>query len=141
MKKSIRSIAICGSMSFAKEMIEAKRNLERLGLEVIIQDDVEEHAAGRIADEDKWRKLEIDPLKSYFKKIKGSDAILVMNMDKKGIKHYVGGNTLIEMAFAYVLDKRIFLFNPIPEMSYSDEIAATKPVVLNHDYEQILRVR
>lgn len=35
----------------------------------------------------------------------GSDAILVLNYDKKGIKNYIGGNTLMEMGFAHVHDK------------------------------------
>ena len=55
-------------MAFAKEMISAKNELIKLGHNVLIQEDVEEHAPGRIKEEDKWRKLEIDPLKSYKQK-------------------------------------------------------------------------
>ena len=73
----------------------------------------------------------------HFKEIKKSDAILVLNYDKKGIKNYVGGNVLIEMAFAYILDKKIFMLNPVPEMSYADEIFAMKPVVLNGNLKKI----
>ena len=65
------------------------------------------------------------------------NAVLVLNPDKKGIKNYIGGNTLIEMGFAYVLDKKIFLYNPIPEMSYTDEIKAMKPIILNKDLSKI----
>ena len=131
-------IAICSSMAFAKDMIDAKNGLESLCHTVAIQNDVQDHADGRIADEDKWRKLAIDPLKAYFEEIKGSDAILVINKDRKGIPNYVGGNTLIEMAFAYVLGKKIFLMHPVPEMSYSDEIHAMKPVVIDGDLKRIV---
>lgn len=127
-------LAICSSMKFAKEMIELKNNLEKLGHQVIIQDDVEQHARGEIIEEDKWRKLEIDPFKTYFEEIKKTDAIIVNNLDKNGIKNYIGANTLIEMAFAHILNKKIFLLNPSPkEVSYSDEIEAMKPIILNND--------
>jgi hypothetical protein len=130
-------IAICSSMAFAKEMILIKAKLEKLKHKVIIQEDVEKHASGEIKDEDKWRKLEIDPLKNYYAEIKKSDAIIVINHSKNNIENYIGGNTLIEMAFAYVLDKKIFLLNPIPKISYSDEIYAMKPIILNGDLTKI----
>jgi hypothetical protein len=130
-------IAICSSMAFAKKMIEVKNSLIELGHEVVIQDDVEDHASGIITGEDKWRKLEIDPLKTYYEEIKNSDAIIVINMAKNGIENYIGGNTLIEMAFAYVLDKKIFLLNPAPEINYKDEIEAMKPIVLLGNINEI----
>jgi predicted RNA-binding protein with PUA domain len=130
-------IAICGSMAFAKDMIRIKKELENLKHKVIIQKDVEEHAQGKIKDEDKWRKLEIDPLKTYYEEIKKSDAIIVLNYTKNNIINYVGGNTLIEMAFAYVLNKKIFLLNEIPKISYSDEIYAMKPIILNQNLSKI----
>ena len=111
--------------------------VDALGLDTIIQDDVEEHAAGRIADEEKWRKLEIDPLKAYYEEIKRADAILVVNTERRGIPDYIGANTLIEMAFAYVLDKRIYLLNPVPDLPYADEIAAMKPVVIDGDFSKV----
>jgi len=130
-------IAICGSMSFAKEMILVKKELEKRGHIIIIQDDVEDHANGKILDEDKWKKLEIDPLKNYYKEIHNSDAIIVINIDRKGITNYIGGNTLIEMAFAYVLNKKIFLLNPIPKLSYEDEIFAMKPIIVNNNLDLV----
>ena len=61
-----------------------------------------------------------------------SDAILVLNYDKKGIKNYIGGNTLMEIGFAHILNKKIFLLNPIPDIDfYKSEIEATKPIILN----------
>ena len=130
-------IAICGSMSFAKEMIHTKLELEKRGHQIIIQDDVEDHANGKILDEDKWKKLEIDPLKTYYEEIKHSDAIIVINIDRKGIPNYIGGNTLIEMAFAYVLNKKIFLLNSIPKVSYEDEIFAMKPIIVNNNLDLV----
>jgi len=76
-------------------------------------------------------KIQLDVIKSYFQKIKEQDAIFVINKDKNNVKNYVGGNSLIEIAFAHVLEKKIFLLNPIPEVNYSDEIEAMNPIVLD----------
>ena len=74
---------------------------------------------------------------NYFEEIKKTDAILVINKDKNNIKNYIGGNSLIEIAFAHVLNKKVFLLNPVPQMDYSDEIEAMKPVILNGDLSKI----
>jgi predicted RNA-binding protein with PUA domain len=66
------------------------------------------------------------------------DAILILNLEKNGIKGYIGGNTFLEMGFAHVLNKKIFLLNPISEMGYEDEIVAMKPVILNGDLDKII---
>lgn len=126
-------IAICGSMKFGKEMLEVKQELEKNGHEMIVPTNTESYADGTIDVENKWEKIELDVIRIYFEKIKEQDAILVVNKDKNGIENYVGGNSLIEIAFAHVLDKKIFLLNPIPKMNYSDEIEAMKPVILNGD--------
>lgn len=124
-------------MSFAKDMLSIKNELESRGHTVILPEGTASHAEGNILEEDKWRKLEIDPLKVYFEEIKHSDAILVLNIEKTDVKGYIGGNTLIEMAFAYVLNKKIFLLNPIPQISYEDEIFAMKPIVINSDLDLV----
>jgi predicted RNA-binding protein with PUA domain len=130
-------IAICGSMYFAKDMLRIKEELEKRKHKVTVPAGTKKHADGIIKNEDKWEKLELNPIKAYYEEIKKNDAIIVINKDKNKIKGYVGGNSLIEIAFAYVLGKRIFLLNPIPEMSYSDEITAMKPNVINNNFDLI----
>jgi predicted RNA-binding protein with PUA domain len=66
------------------------------------------------------------------------DAILILNLEKNNIKGYIGGNTFLEMGFAHVLNKKIFLLNEIPEMGYKDEIVAMKPVILEGDLNRII---
>lgn len=97
----------------------------------------EKYADGTINIENKLEKMKMDVIKKHFDKIKESDAILVTNYDKNSIKDYVGGNSLIEMAFAHVLNKKIFLLNNIPKLSYSDEIEAINPIILNRDLSRI----
>lgn len=72
-------------------------------------------------------------IKRHYGLIKDSDSILVLNYEKSGVKNYIGGSTLMEMGFAYILDKRIYLFNGIPDMSYTDEIKDMNPTIINSD--------
>jgi predicted RNA-binding protein with PUA domain len=62
---------------------------------------------------------------------------LIVNIDKKDICNYIGGNTFLEMGFAHILNKKIFLLNEIPEMIYTDEILAMQPIALNGDLSKI----
>lgn len=137
-------IAIQGSSAFCKEMVKYKEKLQALGHEVILHSDYEEFAAGRrkeitdrIANEHAAVKREYDYIRWHYRAIVDSDAILVLNFDKNGIKNYVGGNTLMEMGFAHVHNKKIFLLNPVPEIGYKDEIEAMVDVVLDGDLTKI----
>ncbi len=71
------------------------------------------------------------------KKIKKNDAILVVNLEKKGIKNYIGGATFTEMFMAYKMQKKIFLFNPLPKCSFTDEINGMNPIILNGNLDLI----
>jgi len=70
--------------------------------------------------------------------MQGADAVVVLNLDKHGIANYIGGNTFLEIGFAHVLNQKIFLLNPIPDIQfYKTEIEAMKPVILNGDLSLI----
>ena len=126
-------------------MVEFRDKLNQLGHEGIIHHYYEELAAGRmpklmerIEKEHANVKKQYGFIKWYYDAIVNSDAILVLNFDKKRIKNYIGGNTLMEMGFAHVNNKKIFLLNPIPEtVSYIDEIKAMTDVILNGDLSLI----
>ena len=80
----------------------------------------------------------MDAIREFWNMMQGADAVLVLNYDKNGIKNYVGGNTLMEIGFAHVLNQKIFMLNPIPEMSYCQtEIKAVKPIIFNGDFSKI----
>lgn len=130
-------IAICGSMQFGKEMVKIKLKLERLGHTVILPKDIELYVSGEKSIEGKWEKQEGDLFKNYWNEIKVSDAVLIVNITKNGITNYVGGNALIEMAYAHILDKKIYLLNGIPEMNYKDEIEAMNPMILDSDLSKV----
>lgn len=84
-------------------------------------------------------KYEHDAIREHWATIEKSDAILVLNYEKSGIPGYIGGNSFLEMGFAYIQRKPIFLLNPIPEMPYyKTEIIAMKPTVIDGDLARLV---
>jgi len=144
-------ITICGSIAFLDEMQEAQKILEELGhevqippLEVLGEDDkaipAKEYYTLRKAtnDNDSWiwdRKEKA--MKLHFDKVVWSDAILILNHSKNGVNHYIGANTLLEMGLAFHHGKKIYLLNPIPEISYKEEILGMRPIIINGDLNLI----
>lgn len=138
-------ITLCGSVKFAKQIVEIYKKLKELGHEPLMHQEMFEIASGIKEEKIYWEvskngktKQKCDLIKWWYNSIKNSDAILVINHDKNNIKNYIGGNTLMEIGFAYVNDKKIFLLNPIPEdVSYSDELKIMVSEVLNSDLNKI----
>jgi len=130
-------IGIIGSMQFTEKMLEVKEKLAALGHEAFVTD-LHTPFIGK-TDEEKeiikiHQKNNLDAIREFWNKMQGADAVLVLNLDKHGIKNYIGGNTLMEIGFAHVLNQKIFLLNPIPEISYyKTEIEAVKPIIINGD--------
>lgn len=122
-------------MAQAQDMIVAKKVLENYGHEVEMPDLSENRDWSHLSFEKKSKSK--DRLIQHLAKISGSDAILVLNKEKKGISGYVGGNTLMEMAFAYAQGIEIFLLNDARDMSYADEIYGMQPTELGGKIELI----
>jgi hypothetical protein len=129
-------ITICGSMTFADELQRVGDELMKIGHEVSLPAEIHKHTSKTITVSNRDEKMLLDVFKIYSKEIEESDAILIVNPEKKGISDYIGANSLIEMSFAYVLDKPIYIFYDIPEMDYTDEIVAMKPICLEGNLEK-----
>jgi nucleoside 2-deoxyribosyltransferase len=136
------TITICGSMQFHREMTQIQLLLEDQGHTVLVPKDLtvlEQNESYMETDEERISsKIEHDFIREHFRKIEKSDAVLVLNYEKKGIAGYIGGNTFLEMGYAFGLGKKIYLLHPVPEMDYSVEMHAMKPVVLNGDLGKII---
>lgn len=124
-------ITICGSITHADDMLAAKKQLEDLGYEVETPD-LSEKKQVLIESDEERQKNKDRLMRQHLDKIRHSDAILIFNKDKKGISGYVGGNTLMEMGFAYAQQIEIFMLRDAKEMGYADEIYGVQPIVL-HD--------
>jgi non-canonical (house-cleaning) NTP pyrophosphatase len=87
--------------------------------------------------DDKRADLKNSLIQDHLNKITASDAVLIFNKDKNGVANYIGGNTLMEMAFAYAQGIEIFLLNAAPDQGYTDEILGMKPIILGGNVEKI----
>ena len=84
-------------------------------------------------DHEVWEKKG-RAITAHFRKIDASDCILVTNYEKKGIPNYIGGNTFLEMGYAYGTGKPIYVLNELPLTSaFKEEMLGMRPVVLHGD--------
>ena len=140
-------IAICASLDFTNEIEDIANKLKNRGFKITIPltselilkkkvslEKIKQEKADSLLFK---RAIRINAIKRNFERIKNADAILVLNLDKNSIKNHIGGNTFLEIGFAYILSKKIFLLNPVPEMIYTDEIKTMQPIVLKGDLSLI----
>ncbi len=128
-------------MAFAEEMLKKKNMLESKGHKVFVSEFTHQFLGVNEEDKKRLNKQNVEKhaaIKEHWDKIRVSDAILVLNFDRNGIDNYIGGNTFLEIGFAYVLGKKIYLLNPIPDIPlYSAEIIGMKPTILHGKVELI----
>ena len=141
--KKIEKITICSSLSFNQEIDNTKKQLIDLGCKVYVPDIANEPFDNSSLDANYNLAycLRNNVQMAHFKKIQDSDAILVLNLDKNGIKNYIGGSVLMEMAIAKFLHKKIFLYNDLPDekdLRIAFEAKLTEPVIINRDLNKIL---
>ena len=132
-------ITICGSSTFAAEMGKAADYLKNKGHAV--------HTPEPLVSEEWYRQhhgqedfLKMKPIwiKNHFKKIADSEAVLILNKDKKGIAGYFGSNTLMEIAVALFLQKKIFILNAISrDHPHYEEFSAFEAIVLRGDLDNL----
>mgnify|MGYP003934828061 CR=1 FL=1 len=133
------TITICGSQTFCKEMEEAQKYLKEKNFQVF---------APELLVTEEWFQenhsreelLKMKPVwtQNHFKKIQNSDAVLIMNCEKKGIKGYFGSNTLMELSVAFFLSKKIFFLHQINEdHPHYEEIIGMDVVFINGDLNSI----
>lgn len=128
-------------MQFTDKMVEYCDQLKKLGHDAFVTD-LHKSMIGKNAEQIEEIKIHqknnMDAIREFWRAMQGADAVLVLNFDKNGIENYVGGNTLMEIGFAHVLNQKIFMLNPIPEMPYcKSEIEAVRPIVINGDLSLI----
>lgn len=140
-------ITLCGSIKFAEKLVEIYREVEKLGHQPSMHIDMFKVADGTAPEVEELKngaehadiKKKYGYIKWWHQSILNSDAVLICNFDKNEIKDYIGGNTLIEIGFAHVSDKKVFLLNDIPtQVPYVDEIKAMTDITLNGDLTKLI---
>lgn len=133
----MKSIIICCSIAVADKALHIQKVLEKQGFNVEIPYGVKKYRDNNcthIPEQERAQdKKNNDLIKLYYELIKQYDIVLVVNEEKNGVPNYIGANTFLEMGFAHVLGKHLYVLNPVPECSYREEIDAMSPLILNGD--------
>ena len=149
MKKKIKkTVVICSSASFYKQVIEVAKVLKKMGFNVSVPltaGKMERTGDFSVNTYKTWfndggnsysRKTFLT--KHHFKKIEKGDVVLVLNYEKNGRPGYIGGAVLAEMAIGLHFGKKIYVLNDIDEsVSYKEEILGTLPIFLDGKLENI----
>lgn len=142
-----KTITICASVSFYKDIPPIEKQLKEMGFRVKTPDSLKSMIKTENFNADYYKPWFDDPsfynkktryIKLHNKKIVEGDAILILNNEKNGIKGYIGGNVLMEMAVAFHFKKKIFILNKISEKSpLLEEILGVQPVILNGEISKM----
>jgi hypothetical protein len=133
-------IMVLCSKHFYEKAREIINNLEKAGHKVTppnsFDDAMKEERLKKLNKKEHsiWKQK---MMRLHGPKIKKQDAVLILNLEKKGIPNYIGGATFMEIIKAWELNKKIFLYNSIPKCSFTDEITAINPIILNKDLSKI----
>lgn len=141
--KKKKVIALCSSASFYKEVLDIEKQLKSLGFKTVVpitakrmkrqgNFNVSHHKTWFKNKNDYKKKTQL--MRGHFKEILKADAILMVNLEKKGIQGYIGGNGLLEMGLAYHYKKPIYILNNIADdHPLAEEIYGLGSIFLNGD--------
>ena len=133
-------IFIICSKVFYKNVEPIKEKLEEMGHVVELPNSYYEPDAEKKSwdlGQKEHAKFKLRMFKLSEEKIETIDAVLTLNFDKNGKKNYIGGATFIEIYEAFMKNKKIYLYNDIPEGILYDEISGFSPIVINGNLDMI----
>ncbi len=130
-------------MAFYKETLKIGEKLEKMGWKVLYPESAlimkarndfnPSHFKNSITPEQRGKFI-----KFHFEKELKSQAILVVNKTKKGIKGYIGGNALMEMGIAFGANIKIYILHPLGKNHpFYEEIVAMSPIVLGNNLRNL----
>ena len=132
------------SKKFYNKIPAIKCELEKRNIEVFLPncyDDPKTEEKMWNLGKEEHQKFKAKMYKQSEDTIRNMDAVLVINYDKntngKIEKNYIGGATFLEMYDAFRLNKKIYLYNDIPEGMLYDEIEGFAPIIINKDLSKI----
>ena len=140
-KKTI--ITICSSATFYRQVIEYKKQLEQAGFRVLVpitalkmmrsgDYTVSRHKLWYNNPSTYYQKTA--KMKGHLRQVEKGDVALVLNFTKKKISGYIGGNVLIEMFYAWLKKKPIYVLNPVSDRcTVKEEVLGMTPIMLNGD--------
>ena len=139
----MKILIIC-SKKFYSKIEEVKKILEEKNNEVFLPNCYDDPTAEQKMwdlGKEEHQKFKAKMYKQSEETISKMDAVLVLNLDKEKegeiFKNYIGGATFLEMYDAFRLDKKIYLYNDIPNGMLFDEIEGFGPIIIKGDLNLI----
>lgn len=128
-------ITICGDLNNSKEITHAKKILEKKGFTIFTPQDPE-----KVIDQklplSRTRKSEEnikhELIKKHHASVKNSDAILIINPNK-----IIEEDIFTEIQLAHILEKKIYILNPVPKTEYAQELEEINPIILKGNLSKI----
>lgn len=151
-------ITLCGSMAFHPEMEKIGKQLRKKGHKVkvpFLRIEVQKRGRNRKMsiralieqnggidafglDHPIWEE-KAGAIDDHFAKVVWADAVLIVNYPQQQIEGYIGGNTLMEMAVARFLKKKIFILLPMSsQLPYKEEVLGMRPIIIHEDLSLIV---
>ena len=137
--RRMKILVIC-SKAFYSQIPPIQAKLEEMGHEIELPNSYycpEVEQGSWNLGEQEHAEFKAKMFKMSEERIAQMDAVLTLNFEKHGQANYIGGATFIELYEAFRYGKKIFLYNPIPEGIFFDEISSFLPVVINGDLDQV----
>ena len=139
----MKTIFLCASMAFYKDLVDIEKQLEEKGFTVMIpvsaqvmkkKNDFEvSHFKGVFSFEERKKFIHTN-----FDEIAKADSILVINGNKNGIKGYIGANVLMEIGLASYFKKKIYIWNNVEDTApYKDELSCLEAIYIQQDLSKI----
>lgn len=135
----MKILIIC-SKAFYKDIAPIKQKLEKMGHSIELPNSYYEPDAEKNSwnlGEREHAEFKARMFRMSEEKIAKMDAVLTLNFDKDGKKNYIGGATFIELYEAFMKNKKIYLYNDIPEGMLYDEISGFSPIVINGNLDLV----
>jgi hypothetical protein len=134
-------IFICASKYNYGHIYNIKQSLEGMGHIVTVPNSYDnpmmEEEMKKLGT-DEHRKWKGSMLKLQKEKVAANDCILVLNFEKNGIANYIGGATFLEIYQAFDANKKIYLYNPLPDSSFKDELIGMDVKIIMGDLNKII---
>ena len=135
----MKILIICSKV-FYKDIKPIKEELEKMGHVIELPNSYNEPDA-EVKSWNLGKKEHAEFKARMFKmseeRIAKMDAVLTLNFDKNEKKNYIGGATFIEIYEAFMKNKKIYLYNDIPEGMLYDEVSGFSPIIIKGDLSLI----
>lgn len=133
-------IFICASKHNYGYIADIKKELENIGHIITLPNSYDEPMKEEeiknlgIEEHRKWKG---NMLRLQKEKVDANDCILVLNFGKMGQSNYIGGATFLEIFRAFDSGKKVYLYNPVPECNFKDELIGMGVEVVDGDLTKI----